>query len=398
MLQLKGLFMQNEQNEKSPPPAAAPRGLKTAGIVATLIAVGVVTVGAIARTGDVNDAQHWSNARSIPTVHLVAASSSRADDPLTLPGTMEAWIGAKLYARVNGYVKEWYRDIGAQVGAGAPLGLIDTPELDQQIVQARADLVSFQANAGLAKSTADRWDDLLTTNSVSKQETDEKNGDRASKEAAVQAARANLDRLLALKSFALVRAPFAGTVTTRNADIGDLVGPGATGQQPLFAVADVSKIRIYVSVPQAYSAAMRQGLSATLTLPDYAGRTFTAHVIGNSGAIDSRTGTFQVQLVADNPDGKLTPGGYAQVRFDLPGGAGTVHIPSNTLLFRSQGTQVAVVGPGDRIQLRPVTIGRDLGQTVEITSGLRATDHIVDNPPDSLANGELVRVGAAQHG
>jgi RND family efflux transporter MFP subunit len=165
----------------------------------------------------------------------------------------------------------------------------------------------------------------------------------------------------------------------------------------LFAVDDVSRIRVYVNVPQVYSAAMRQGASATLSLPDYTGHLFTAHVIGNSGAIDSRSGTFQVQLVADNPDHLLKPGGYAEVRFDLPGGASSVHIPSSSLLFRAQGTQVAIVGPGDRIQLRSVTIGRDLGQTIEITSGLRATDHIVDNPPDSLENGELVRVGAPVH-
>ena len=189
---------------------------------------------------------------------------------------MQAWNAAKLYARVGGYLRAWYRDIGAEVPAGAPLGQIDTPELDQQIAQARADVTSARANAALSKSTAARWNDLLTTNSVSKQEADEKNGDLASKNAAVQAAQANLDRLLASKAFATVRAPFAGVVTARNADIGDLVGPGATTQQPLFAVADVHKIRVYVSVPQAYSASMTQGLSATLTLPDYPGKTYPA--------------------------------------------------------------------------------------------------------------------------
>ena len=218
------------QSEAPVPGAPAPKGLKMAGIVAAIVAVGVVAVGTISRAHDTSDARHWSDARSIPTVHLITVKQSAASDALNLPGTMQAWNAAKLYARVGGYLRAWYRDIGAEVPAGAPLGQIDTPELDQQIAQARADLTSARANAALSKSTAARWNDLLTTNSVSKQEVDEKNGDLASKNAAVQAAQANLDRLLASKTFATLRAPFAGVVTARNADIGDLVGPGATTQ------------------------------------------------------------------------------------------------------------------------------------------------------------------------
>ncbi len=386
------------QSEAPVPGAPAPKGLKMAGIVAAIVAVGVVAAGTISRAHDTNDARHWSDARSIPTVHLVAVKQSAASDALNLPGTMQAWNAAKLYARVGGYLRAWYRDIGAEVPAGAPLGQIDTPELDQQIAQARADLTSARANAALSKSTAARWNDLLTTNSVSKQEADEKNGDLASKNAAVQAAQANLARLLASKAFATVRAPFAGVVTARNADIGDLVGPGATTQQPLFAVADVHKIRVYVSVPQAYSASMTQGLSANLTLPDYPGKTFPAHVVGNSGAINPQTGTFEVQLLADNPGEVLKPGGYAQVRFDVPGQAGTVQIPSSALVFRAQGTQVALIGPDDHIRMQAVTLGRDLGGTVEVMAGLGANAKIVDNPPDSLAQGELVRIGDGTHG
>lgn len=376
----------------------APRGLKTAGVVAMLVAAGVVAAGAITRASETQEAQTWSNARSIPTVHLVDASGTSAADTLTLPGTLQAWNAAKLYARVGGYMKAWYRDIGAVVTAGTALGQIDTPELDQQIASSRAALVSAQATASLAKSTADRWNDLLSDNSVSRQEADEKNGDLAVKNAAVMAARADLGRLLAQKAFSTLRAPFAGIVTLRSADIGDLVGPGSSAQQPLFAVADTHRIRIYVSVPQSYSAAMTPGLAATLTVPDYPDRTYTARVIGNSGAINSQTGTFQVQLVADNPDGTLKPGGYAQVRFDVHGRAGTVQIPSSALVFRAQGTQVALVGPGDRIRMQRVTIGRDLGQTVEVTSGLPAGAKIVDNPPDSIANGELVRIGSNTRG
>jgi RND family efflux transporter MFP subunit len=386
------------QNEAISHPPVAPRGLKIAGVVAIVVAAGVVVTGVISRSSDAHEAQHWSDARSVPTVHLVAAKASAASDGLTLPGTMEAWNAARLYARVGGYVKDWYKDIGADVPAGTPLGSIETPELDQQIAQARAALASARANAALARSTAARWNDLLASASVSKQEADEKNGDLASKNADVQGAEANLNRLLAQKAYATVRAPFAGVVTARNADIGDLVGPGATSQQPMFAVADVHRIRLYVNVPQTYSAAMRLGLGATLTAPDYPGRTFDAHVIGTSGAIDSRTGTLQVQLVAENPGEMLKPGGYAQVEFAVPGQAGTVTIPSSTLVFRAAGTQVAMVGPGDRIQLQPVTLGRDLGGTVEVTSGLSSSARIVDNPPDSIAPGELVRVGEGGRG
>jgi RND family efflux transporter MFP subunit len=371
---------------------SAPKGLKTAGIVTTIAAVAIVAVGVAGRTNDTAQAQQWSDARSIPAVHLVPVQSQVSAAPLALPATMAAWDAAKLYARVGGYVKAWYRDIGAHVAAGTPLGLIDTPDLDQQIDQARAALASAAADQRLAYSTAARWNDLLTTHSVSQQEADEKNGSLAAKTASVAAAQADLGRLLALKNFATLRAPFAGVVTTRDADIGDLVGPGATTQQPLFAVADVSRIRVYVNVPQVYSAAIRNGLSATLTLPDFPGRTFTAHVVGDSGAIDPQSGTFKVQLVADNPGGVLRPGGYAQVRFDVPAQASTVQIPSSALVFRAQGTQVALVGANGHVQLRRITIGRDLGQTIEVTSGLNANDRVVDNPPDSISDGEVVRI------
>ncbi|MEG3174748.1 efflux RND transporter periplasmic adaptor subunit [Sphingomonas sp. RB3P16] len=378
--------------------APPPKGLKSAGIVALVVAAGVVAAGTFVRFHDTSEAQTWSDARSVPTVHLVPIKSAAASDALDLSGTMQAWNMAKLYARVGGYVSAWYKDIGAPVAAGAPLGRIDTPELDQQIIAARAALVSAQAHAGLARSTAARWNDLLTDNSVSKQEVDEKNGDLAVRNAAVLAARADLGRLLALKTFATVRAPFAGTVTVRSADIGDLVGPGASVQQPMFVVADTQRIRIYVSVPQSYSATMTPGLPATLSVPDYPGRSFPAHVVGNSGAITPQSGTFQVQLVADNPENALRPGGFAQVRFAVRGQASTVQIPSTTLLFRAQGTQVATVDASHHIRLQRVALGRDLGQTVEVLSGLSSTQKIVDNPPDSIVDGELVRVEGGARG
>ncbi|MBA2936528.1 efflux RND transporter periplasmic adaptor subunit [Sphingomonas sp. CGMCC 1.13654] len=372
---------------------AAPKGLKVAGIAAVIVAAGVVVIGTMSRANDTHEAQSWSNARSVPTVHLVDAKDSAATDGLTLPGTMAAWNAAKLYARVGGYVQGWSKDIGAEVGGGTPLGTIETPELDQQIIQARAALAKAKADASLAKSTATRWNDLLTDHSVSEQEADEKNGDFAAKNAAVQGAEADLGRLMALKSYATVRAPFAGVVTARNVDIGDLVGPGASTQQPMFSIADVRRIRLYVSVPQAYAAAMASGLDATLSVPDQPGRSFDAKVIGTSGSINPQTGTLEVQLVADNPGRVLKPGGYAQVKFSVPGQAGTVTIPSSSLVFRAAGTQVAMVDPNDHIHMQPVTLGRDLGGTVEVVTGLGRNAKIVDNPPDSIAQGELVRVG-----
>lgn len=379
------------QSESAAP--AAPPGLKKAGVVAVIVAAGVVAVGAFSRHHQTVETQAWADARAIPTVHLIPVGSPDASAALTLPGTLQAWNAAKLYARVGGYLKAWYKDIGAPVAAGTPLGQIDAPELDQQILQAKAALVRARADAALAKSTAARWNDLLTTNSVSRQEADEKNGDLAARNAAVQVAEADLGRLMALKGFTTVRAPFAGVVTVRSADIGDLVGPGASAQQPLFAVADMRRMRIYVNVPQNYSAALKPGLAATITAPDYPGRHWPAHVVGASGAINAQSGAFQVQLVTDNADGALKAGGYANVVFDLPGQAGTVTIPSSTLIFRAEGTQVATVGPGGHVHLLPVSVGRDLGGKVEITNGLGVGTRIVDNPPDSISEGELVRVG-----
>lgn len=382
--------MQSDTMPAPPAEAPAPRGLKAAGGIAALVAAVIVGAGVLSRSHDAGEAQRWSDARSIPVVHLVPVTSAAATGTLSLPGTLAAWNAARLYARVSGYVASWSRDIGAVVPAGTALARIDTPELDQQIGQARADLLSAQAHDQLARSTAARWNDLLSTRSVSQQEADEKNGELAVRNAAVTGARANLGRLLALKAFATVRSPFAGVVTARNAEIGDLVGPGS-GAQPLYQVADLSRIRVYVNVPQNNSAAIRSGMIATLTVPDFPGRTFQARVLGSSGAISGQSGAFQVQLLTDNPSDVLKPGGYAQVSFDVPGGTG-VQIPSSALVFRAAGTQVALVGQDGRVRLRHIVLGRDLGQTVEVASGLSASDRVVDNPPDSITDGELVRV------
>ncbi|QJU57352.1 efflux RND transporter periplasmic adaptor subunit [Sphingomonas sp. AP4-R1] len=371
--------------------------LRVAGAVAAIAAIGVVAAGTISRASQTKEAQQWADNTAVSTVHLITVSGNEEGQPLILPATMQAWVGSKLYARVPGYVRSWQHDIGAHVSAGESLGVIDTPELDQQIVAARAQLDMATAAQKLATSTAARWNDLLSDRSVSKQEADEKNGDLATKKAAVNAAKANLGQLMAMKAFAVIRAPFAGTLTARNADIGDLVGPNASAQRPIFAVAQTSRIRIYANVPQSYSAQMRPGVKAQLVLPDYPGRSFTAEIIGNSGAIDTQTGNLQIQLAADNADGALKPGGFAQVKFALPARTDVVEVPSSTLIYRGTSPQVATVDPTGHIHMRPLILGRDLGRTVEILSGLHSGDHIVDNPPDSLAEKDLVKVGAASN-
>ena len=390
-------------HDAAPTPAVsadtpAPKGLKIAGLTAAMHAIGVVGLGALARSHDVAAAANWSNANAIPTVHLVPVKGGAASDALDLPATLEAWEAARLFPRVSGYVRSWSQDIGAHVGAGQALGVVDTPELDEQIGQARAALASAIAHEKLARSTAARWNDLLTSSSVSKQEVDEKNGDLAVKAAGVAEARAALSRLEAMKRYAVIRAPFAGVVTARNAEVGDLVGPGAAAQSPMFGVDDTHRIRVYVSVPQSLSATIKPGMTASLTVPAFPGRQFTATVAGLSSAVDPQSGAFRVQLYADNPDGALKPGGYAEARFDLPGQAGAAQVPSSAILFGAGGAQVATVDPHGRIMMHKVHIGQDNGPTVQILSGIKPGAQIVDNPPDSLAQGELVRVGASNHG
>lgn len=375
---------------QTPPPP--PRGLRSAGIAAGLVAMAVVLAGTLSRAHDSKLAQQWAQDQSTPTVQLITPKPTGASDELVQPGTIEAWTSARLFARVPGYVRAWYADIGAHVNAGAPLGAIDTPELDQQIIQARATLVRVKAEATLARTTAARWTDLLKSHSVSQQEVDEKNANAATHIAAVNEAQANLGRLLAMKAYATIRAPFAGTVTLRNADIGDLVGPGAATQTPMFAMADGHRLRVYVSVPQQYAPLMHSGLSARLTAPAWPGRNFTAKLVDQSGAINPQTGALQVQLVMDNSDGALRPGGFAQVHFDVPVPAGRLNVPSSALILRGGGTKVATVDASGHVHFANVTIAQDEGNSVEISSGLKPGEKVIDSPPDSLLEGEQVHV------
>lgn len=372
--------------------AAPPRGLGRAGLVAVVVVALVLAGGMYVRWRDGHAAQTASERMARATVRLITPVAAGASNELVLPGTMQAWFTAHIYARVGGYVHAWDRDIGAALDQGGVLARIDTPELDQQIIQARATLDRARAEAALARSTAARWNDLLKARAVSEQETDEKNAEAKTRAAAVAEAAAALGRLQAMKAYATVRAPFAGIVTQRNADIGDLVGPGASNQTPMFTMADERRIRVYVNVPQQYSAAMRAGLTASLRVPDYPGQTFAAVLTDQAAAIDPHSGALQVQLKTDNPGLQLKPGGFAEVRFALPGAGQRLVIPAGALVLRDHGSEVATIAANGRVHLLPVTVGRDLGGRVEIESGLTANTRIIANPPDSLSEGDMVAV------
>ena len=290
-------------------------------------------------------------------------------------------------------MKEWYKDIGAIVHRGDVLADIDTPELDQQIEQVKADLANAEAAQKLSETTAARWSSLLAVDAVSKQEAEEKAGDLAVKSAQVNAAKANVDRLQSMKTFARITAPFDGVVTERTIDVGALVnaGSGSVGS-PLFTVSDMHKIRVYVQVPQNYSAQIHDRMSAELSLPEYPGETFSARLVSTSNAISDQSNTLLVQLEADNANGKLKPGEYAQVSLQLPAGGGMLRIPSSALMFRGDGLRVATVGKDNRVVMKPIQIANDLGPQVEVNSGLDASDEVIDNPPDSLAAGDAVRI------
>jgi RND family efflux transporter MFP subunit len=341
------------------------------------------------------DLKAWTAQESIPTVDVIRPSTESAAQNFVLPGQIQANYDAVIHARVPGYLKKWYVDIGARVKAGQLLAEIDTPELDQQLAQARADLTTAEANQKLSALTSSRWSNLLKQDAVSHQEADEKAGDLQAKTALVQAAKANVDRLMALESFKRIVAPFDGVVTARNTDIGALINVAAANDPGLFTVADVHRLRIYVNVPQDDSAAISPGSPAAFTVPEYPGRTFQAKLVSSSDAVGAQSGAVLVELQTDNADGLLKPGDYAQVQFPVPPASGIVEVPASAVMFRHKGMAVAVVGPDSHVGIKYVTVQRDLGTTVELAGGLGPNDRVVDNPPDSITQGQLVRVSGA---
>ncbi|HEX5278553.1 MAG TPA: efflux RND transporter periplasmic adaptor subunit [Micropepsaceae bacterium] len=369
------------------------RRLRIGAVATAIIATAVVANGIAIRKQASAEQTSFAATQSIPTVTVVRPQSGSAANVLTLPGNLQAWYSAPIYARVPGYLTKWYEDIGAHVHKGDPLADIDTPELDQQIAQAKADLANTQAARQLSQTTNDRWQNLLKIGAVAKQDADNKTGDLAVKTAAEVSSKANLDRLVATKTFAHITAPFDGVVTQRTTDVGALINQGGTtGASLLFTVADLHKIRVYVHVPQNDSALIRGDLTAELTLPEYPGQKFPAHLVSTSNAIDGQTNTLLVELDADNASGKLKPGEYAQVSFELPVPESTVTVPASALLFRGDGLRVATINPQNQVVLKAVTVAEDLGTSVRLNSGVSPTDRVIDNPPDSIGNGDVVRV------
>lgn len=372
------------------------RALKSAGAVAILVVAGVVSGGIFSRVHARQELTAWTQAQAIPTVVTVTPQHTAASQSLVLPGRLAAFVNAPIYARVSGYLHAWYADIGTQVKAGQLLGLIDTPDLDEQLQQAKADLQNSIANEKLAATTARRWTEMLKQDSVSQQEADEKTADLLARQATVEANEANVRRLEALESFKRITAPFDGVVTARKTDVGALIDAGSGSGPELFAVSDAHQLRVYVSVPQSESAAIHPGMTATLTVPERPDMRFDAKLVDTDHAITPSSGTLLVQLAVDNRAGLLFPGEYTEVHLALAGNAHGLMIPASALIFRQSGLQVAVADAQGHVQLRHVSIGTDLGTQVEIASGLQPDDRVIDNPPDSLAQGDAVRVASTE--
>lgn len=373
------------------------RRLRVAGAVAALIALAIVAQGVVTRAAESSRLKDWTEAQALPTVAVVTPGNDAGSRGLELPARLEAYARAPIYARVSGYLKSWKYDIGAQVKAGTSLAEIETPDLDQQLLQARADLGSAQANADLAQTTATRWQQVLKSGAVAKQDVDEKLGDLRAKQAMVKAAQANVERLVAMKNFTHLVAPFDGVVTARNTDVGALINAGGsvgTGQE-LFVVSDTHKLRVYVNVPQNYVPSVQPGTSATMRVPEHAEKSYAATVESSAQSVSATSGTTLMQLSVDNAGGDLLPGGYATVRLDLPGSAAVLSVPASALIFDAKGLSVATVGSDNRVVLKPVSIARDLGKVIELASGISADDRVIDSPPDGIANGAEVRIAAA---
>jgi len=397
------------RHEAASPPPPPSRGLRRFGLIAAIAAVAIAVFGILDRRGHEAEVRKWTQEQAIPTVAVITPQPGAAVQRLVLPGTAQAWYEAPIYARVNGYLKAWHFDYGAHVKKGDVLAEIETPDLDAQLSAAQAKLNSAkavvkvrEAERQFAQSTYQRWRDS-PKGVVSVQEQENKQADYNSAVARLNSATADVDadqgevdRLQALEGFKKITAPFDGVVTGRETDIGALInagsGTGGGNGPELFRVADIHKMRIYVQVPQQMSAGIRPGLTADLRLPQYPDKTFKAAVATTSSAINVNARTLLVELYAENPDGLLQPGAYAQADFELPGNPNVVLIPTSALVFRERGMEVAVIGPGDKIALKPITIGHNLGTEVEVLTGLALSERIVNSPPDSLATGDLVRV------
>lgn len=381
------------------PPVAPDRDLegkiRRYALILLAIAVALAAWGEFSRILARSELGRESAEAAVVTVVTVKPSRSDLGEELVLPGTVEAYKEAPIYARTSGYLKAWYTDIGTAVKQGQLLAEIDSPEIDQQLSQAEAELSTARANQALAESTNSRWKGLLATESVSKQDADEKAGDAAAKKAAADSAAANVARLRDLASFKRVVAPFDGVVTVRNTDVGALISAGQTTGAELFHIADTRKLRIYVRVPEAYAAATKPGVAAELHFGEQAGKVYSAQTVRTANALDPIVRTLQVELQLDNAQREIFPGAYTEAHFKLAADAQTWRLPANTVLFRSAGLQVATVDGDKHIKLKNIVQGRDFGNSIEVLSGLDAADLVVLNPPDSIVDGALVRMTPA---
>ena len=379
----------------APPPDGAVHKRKPK--VGRWLLFGVLVLAAVAISGIIDrhesdaDLTKWTDARAVTNVDLVSPHRATADENLTLPANVEAFYNAPIHARVNGYVKMWYFDIGAHVKAGQVLARIDTPDLDQQYEQVKGELLRAQANYNLAVVTANRWKALRASNAVSQQTVDEKVGDSAAQKAQVTAAQANVDRIKAMQDFRNILAPFDGVVTARRIDVGALVSATNTSAHALFDVADVKRVRVYVRVPQVYAASMRKGLKVTLTLPQYPRKKFEGAIDTTSNAISDTSRALLVEAIFENPDGLLSPGAYAEARFKLPLDPDKLVIPSSAIIFRDLEPEVAVV-KDEKVTLKKVTILVDTGPEIEISNGLEQADKIVLNPSYAMETDQPVNV------
>jgi RND family efflux transporter MFP subunit len=333
---------------------------------------------------------------AVPTVNVVTPQAGAPSNELVLPGNVEPYMTAPIYSRTNGYLRRWYADIGTRVRKGQLLAEIDTPEVDQQLQQSRSNLATAEANLKLAEITKTRYQGLLTTNAVSQQDADNATGTYSANQATVEAMRANVKQLETLQSFEKIYAPFDGIVTVRNVDVGDLINSGSAPgtKTDLFHIAQPGKLRVYVYVPQEYSQASTPGLTAELTLAEFPGKRFPGKLVRTANAINFATRTLQVEVDVDNPTGTLLSGSYAEVHLKLAGLASTHIVPVDTLLFRSEGLQVAVVKDG-KVVLTKVTPGHDFGNQIEIVAGLKGDESVIQNPPDSILTGEKVQIAKA---
>ncbi len=379
----------------SPDHTPSRKRLMLLGIGSLSLAALLVANGLAARTRHERAVAAWTETAAVPQVLVLQPQPNVLGDTLRLPAHLEAWSKAPIHARVSGYLKDWSQDIGAKVSAGQVLAHLDRPDLDQQVAQARARMVQQQANARLAQTTAERWQNLLASHSVSRQEADEKTSNAAAAKANADAAAADYGRLSALEDYKTIRAPFAGTLTARHTDIGQLIKADNDSDPELFDLADTHKLRLYVPISQNYASVIRPGLQAQLTVPEHPGQHFSAQLLGDSTAIDPRSGTLLAQFVAANPDGALMPGDYAEATLAIPADTHGVSIPASALIFRAQGTQVALIDSAKRVHLRSIHIGLDLGERLVIDQGLQATDQVIDNPPDALREGDLVQLADA---